>query len=236
MNCDNFKDIIILSIYGKTTPSEKQQLQEHMHECPRCAELYQQTADYHDLIKNETDIPLPNWEKSWRIISQKVKTRKQHRSVFTPSPRLALAGVAVCLVFLLGFFVGKKYYNPKSDQFSFLSIDNENISPIKSYVESLELLLVDFTNRDDRSREKEIKKLEVKLLTEILFQTRLLKLLVSEQGNPSLVQFLEDMELLLVSMSNLRPEDKEAADQLIQFIRENHLKNHLQKLADITTI
>ena len=47
---------------------------------------------------------------------------------------------------------------------------------------------------------------------------------------------LEDLEFILVSISNLRPEDKDAAKQLKQFIRKNRLNNRLSLLTSKKTI
>jgi len=71
----------------------------------------------------------------------------------------------------------------------------------------------------------------------MLVQTRLLKYLVSQRDDPYLLQLLEDLELILVEISNLKPQDQQSAAQLTRLIRENEIKFKIRTfLATKTTI
>jgi len=85
-------------------------------------------------------------------------------------------------------------------------------------------------NRADARKQDQISDLEKKVIEDILLQTKLLKYLVAERNDPYLQQLLEDLELILVGISNLRPQDQDSAAQLARSIRENELKFKVKTL------
>lgn len=76
MNCDECKNLITLSVYGKLSPEEKAHLETHLLECSRCANIYERSTKLSNLISEQNDIPLPDKEKSWQIISAEALGRK----------------------------------------------------------------------------------------------------------------------------------------------------------------
>lgn len=239
MNCDEIKDLIIINIYGKLNASNQERLEKHLGECPNCARLYHQTEIYGGLFNEEEKIPLPFWDKSWQVIAKSVfREKRSFYSSFITSPRLALAGAAVCMIFVIGFFIGRYFLVPKPGQhFSNFPRAQAETSPLQAYAENLELLLINFMNRGDKSIEQDFSKIEQKVIADMLVQTRVLKYLISQQEDQYLNDILEDFEFILVCIANLKPGDRDTANQLAQFIREKALKLKLQQLAkDNSTI
>jgi hypothetical protein len=76
MNCEESKNLMTIGVYAKLTPSEKAQLEEHLRECLRCARIYEKVEKMNQLFNEKQDVPLPNKEKSWQIISAKAVKRK----------------------------------------------------------------------------------------------------------------------------------------------------------------
>jgi hypothetical protein len=76
MNCEESKNLMTISAYGKLTPSEKAQLEAHLRECLRCVRIFEKVGKLSHLFNEKQDIPLPNKEKSWQIISAKALKRK----------------------------------------------------------------------------------------------------------------------------------------------------------------
>lgn len=231
MNCEESKNLMTVSVYGKLTLSEKAKLDEHLRECQKCARIYEKSAQLSQQFDKKEDIPLPNKEKSWQIISTKAFQRKRGWKVFFPYKKLALAASALVVVFILGFIVGKQFFFPGSDKIQPESTALRGYdSPIQRYAENLELILVSFMNRTDAQRQEEISEVEKKVIKDILVQTRLLKYLVSQRDDPYLQQLLEDVELIMIGISNLKPQDQDSADQLTRLIRENEIKFKLKTL------
>jgi hypothetical protein len=231
MNCEECKNLITVSVFGKLTPSEKARLEEHLQACPGCSRIYKRSAQLSSFFEDKEDIPLPNKEKSWQIIrSQTLPKRKKWKDVFSYK-KLALVTSGVLAIFVLGFLAGKLFFfqPPAPDQPGSFASQGYDM-PVERYAEKLELILVSFMNRADARKQDQISDLEKKVIEDILLQTKLLKYLVAERNDPYLQQLLEDLELILVGISNLRPQDQDSAAQLARSIRENELKFKVKTL------
>jgi len=109
MNCEESKNLIAVSVYGKLTPSEKAQLEAHLRECSRCASIFEKSGELSNLFNEKEDIQLPDKEKSWQIISGKVVKRKggwlerlvPKKPVFSFSYAILLLAVG----FAAGYFI-----------------------------------------------------------------------------------------------------------------------------------
>jgi len=238
MNCEECKNLITVSVYGKLTSSERTQLEEHLRECPECNRIYEKSEKLSSLFEDKEEIPLPDKEKSWGIISAKAVQKKVGQTIFFPYKKLVFAASALVIVFLLGFLIGKRVFFPGPGQTSPESIAwQSDESPIQRFTEGLEPILINFMNRTDARKQEEMSDVEKLLIKDILIQTKLLKHLVSQRDDPRLLQLLEDIEFILVGISNLRPQDQESAAQLTRMIRENEIKFKLKAFfASTTTI
>jgi hypothetical protein len=109
MNCEGSKNLITISVYGKLTPSEKDQLKAHLRECSRCADLYDKAGKLSHLFNEKEDIPLPNKEKSWQIISAKALGRKsswlERFAAKKPTFQLSSALLLLVVGFTAGYLV-----------------------------------------------------------------------------------------------------------------------------------
>ncbi|MDH5384722.1 MAG: zf-HC2 domain-containing protein [Candidatus Aminicenantes bacterium] len=231
MNCEECKNLITVSVFGKLTSSEKTLLEEHLRACPGCSRIYEKSVQLSSLSEGKDDIPLPNKEKSWQIIRAKtLPKRGRWKDVFSYK-KLAFVTSAVLAVFILGFLAGKLFFfqPPAPGQPESFARQGYEM-PVERYAENLELILVSFMNRTDAQKQDQISDLEKKVIEDMLLQTKLLKYLVAERGDLYLQQLLEDLELILVGISNLRPQDQDSAVQLARIIRDNELKFKVKTL------
>jgi hypothetical protein len=227
MNCNDFKDFIIVNIYRKLTSSEKEDFDLHRRECPNCAQLYKTTENYHGILEENNEVPLPDWDESWTVISEGAFKKKRFTLSLFPAMRYAVVSAAVLTVFVVGMFTGKHFLYPSDPK-----VVRSHMSPIQNYTESLEPVLINFSNRSDEQRTEEYSEIEVQILTEMLAQTRLLKYLAAQRNDDFQTKLLEDLEFVLVDMTNLRPGDQDSAEQLIRLIKEKELKFRLKRFAE----
>jgi len=70
----------------------------------------------------------------------------------------------------------------------------------------------------------------------MLAETRLLQALAASSRNAELGAFLEEMESILLSLTNLKPGDRDSAGQLDRTIRERRIRSKLRDFssADLT--
>lgn len=238
MKCEECKNLITVSVYGKLTYSERRQLEDHLRECPECTRIYKKSENLSSLFEEKEDILLPDKEKSWDVISAIATQRKGGQTIFFPYKKLAFVASALVIVFLLGFLIGKHVFFHRAGETPPESTALQGYeSPIQRYTEGLEPILINFLNRTDARKQEEMSDIEKQIVKDMLIQTKLLKHIVSLREDPRLLQLLEDIEFILVGISNLKPQDQESADQLTRLIRENEIKFKLKVFfASQTTI
>lgn len=231
MNCEEIKNLITINVFGKLTDSEKARLEDHLQKCPKCAGLHEKSAQFSLPSEDEEDIPLPDKEKSWQVIRAESFQKRKSWKGFFPYQKWAFAASALVVVFILGFLIGKRFLFPPQTARQPESLASQGYDlPIQSYAENLELLLISFMNRADTPKKEQMSDLEKKVIEDMLIQTKLLKHLVSQGDDPHLLPLIEDLEFILVSISNLRPQDQDSAAQLARMIRENDLKFRVKTL------
>lgn len=238
MNCEECKNLITVSVFGKLTSQEKRQLEDHLRECPECTRIFKKSENLSSLLEDKEEIPLPDKEKSWDTISSRAVPRKSKMTILFPYKKWAFTASALVIVFVLGFLIGKQVFFPGAGETPPESATLQGYeSPIQRYTEGLEPILIDFVNRTDARKQQEMSDIEKLVIKDMLIQTKLLKHLVSQRDDPHLLQLLEDIEFILVGISNLSPQDQESAAQLTRLIRENEIKFKLKAfLASQTTI
>jgi len=106
MNCEESKNLITISVYGKLTPSEKALLEAHLRECSRCASIFEKSGKLSNLFNEKEDILLPDKEKSWQIISAKaIKRKGSWLERFVPKKPVFQFSFALLLL-VVGFSAG----------------------------------------------------------------------------------------------------------------------------------
>jgi len=106
MNCEASKNLITISVYGKLTLSERDQLKAHLSKCPRCAHIYDKVGKLSHLFNEKEDIPLPDKEKSWQIISAEAFKSKRNWVERLIPKKLAFQFSSVLLLLVVGFAAG----------------------------------------------------------------------------------------------------------------------------------
>ncbi len=109
MNCEESKNLMTVSVFGKLTPSEKTQLEAHLQECSRCARINEKVGKLSHPLNEKEGIPLPDKEKSWQIISAKVLKRKggwlESFVLKKPVFQFSLAFLLLLAGFAAGYFI-----------------------------------------------------------------------------------------------------------------------------------
>lgn len=221
---------MIKKTYGKMTQEEASELTAHLRECSSCARIHEKIEPLEPLFSDEQKIPLPDWEQSWKYIASRSLAKKKTRFFPASFPRWAYAAAALALVFGLGFLAGRRLLNSPESALPVAAVAGPQ-SPFVSYAENLEPLLVGFLNQGDQPVPEEFLLLEKALLSDMLQQTRLLKRLALNQDQDHLQEMLDDLEFILIGISNLKPQDLAAAERLKAMIREKELKFRLKTLA-----
>jgi hypothetical protein len=111
MNCDEYKNLITISVFGELTQEELSQLKAHLRDCSRCAEIYERSEKLSDLSDQKEDIPIPDKEKSWQIISSKSLKKKRGWIERFGIQKPMLQYAAALLLLVVGFSAGYFYHS-----------------------------------------------------------------------------------------------------------------------------
>jgi hypothetical protein len=255
MNCREAENLIVAGVYGRLTPEERAELENHAGACPACAGLMAKSAPLLGLRARagEDDVPLPDWEKSWsRIAAEALDKRPRRPGVFgRTSPGWpvwairATAAAAVLAVFVLGYFTGRGVLFDRPGETAAAG-SSLPVSPaaesgrimLAEYADNLGPVLVNFLNRGGVRPPEGLRELERHVVRDMIAQTRLLRSLAAADGGTEgrLGELLQDLEFILTSLANMAPDDKESADQLDRMIRETDVSLRLRDLAAFSTI
>jgi anti-sigma factor RsiW len=106
MNCEDSKNLMTVSVYGKLTSSEKDRLEAHLLECARCAGQYEKVKKVTNLFSEKEDVLLPDKEESWRVVSADVFRRRPRWRASYPANRPVFVFSLALSLLVVGFAAG----------------------------------------------------------------------------------------------------------------------------------
>ena len=228
MNCQQAEKMIITAVYGTLNNEEELVLKEHLSQCRECTRRWEQTASLRKQDDRNSGIPLPDPDRSWGVIADRLSKRRRIRP-YRHNWRWAPAAAALMIVFAAGFFFGRRLLIvPPASQVP-LPLSLSEIS-LENYADFLQPVLVNFSNQDSAQNPKSLRRLERRIVSDLLNRTRLLKSFIPENGNPVLRELLQDLEFILTAMDNLEPGDRDTARNLAGLIRNNDVSLRLRQL------
>ena len=223
MKCKKSKEKIILYLYGELSESEKADLENHVKTCPACKEDFEYTKKVFQLIDDsKEDSPAANWDKCWREIGVGVQAEPRTRKSFFLAPRWVYAAAGMLFIFILGAFIGRYlFFAPQQ------STVEEGISEtamklkLNSYIDELKPILIEYANYA-ASEDKDTMIIEKDIVRSLLIQNFLLKDLVA-RSDPSLLPFLEDLDIVLKELSNMQKGDELTPSMIKELIHEREI-------------
>ncbi|MCJ7581323.1 MAG: zf-HC2 domain-containing protein [Candidatus Aminicenantes bacterium] len=237
MKCNKFRENIVLDLYGELDDKQKAELELHITVCTECAEdqLYSK-AVFQALEDLETeDIPEPTWDSSWGKINLAIQDKPAPRSLFGLSPKWAYAAAGVSLVFALGIFTGRFWLPQTQKQKGLISADlsQEYIqSALAQHFENIKPVMVEMANYTAKENGNGTVLVDRETLKNLIIQNILLKSLISGK-DPTAVQILEDVDLVLRELANIDEGDSETKSMIKELIDDREIlvnMNILQKI------
>ena len=224
MKCKKYEEKIILYLYGELGEKERAELENHINECPECSRDFAYTKKvFKALDKSKEKIPEANWEKCWREIDTRAhkKPTLQKSSFFFP--RWAYAAAALLLVFVLGAIIGRFLFFPGQQAPGEQALSPSSIQfTLQEYFEELKPMLVEYANYTSSEKGEETILMDKEMARNLLIQNILLKSIVAKT-DPTLVQLLDDVDIVLKEISNLKKEDRQTPSLIKELIQEREI-------------
>jgi hypothetical protein len=224
MKCKKYEEKIVLYLYGELNDSEKSEVESHVKECPACLEDLEYTKKVFRLVDDNKEVtPEANWEKCWREIGAgtQVEPRKQKR--FLLVPRWVYATAALVLVFALGALIGKYWFFPSQESPLEPGISQGSMNlTLNEYIDEIKPIMIEYANYTEPEEGEETILTDEKVVRNLLIQNLLLKDLIAK-SNPSLIPLLEDLDIILKELSNMRRGDELTPSMIKEFIHEREI-------------
>ena len=224
MKCKKYEEKIVLYLYGELNESDKAELESHVKECPACLEDLEYTKKVFKIVDANKEIaPEANWEKCWREIGAGTQVEPHKQKSFLFAPRWVYATAALLLVFVLGALIGKYwFFSPQESPLEpEVSQGSMNLA-LNEYIDEIKPILIEYANYTSPEKGEETILIDEKIVHSLLIQNLLLKDLIAK-SDPSLIPFLEDLDIILKELSNIQKGDELTPSMIKELIHEREI-------------
>ena len=225
MKCKKYEEKIILYLYGELNEKERADLLSHIKECSGCAQDLEYTKKVFKALDDskEEEAPQANWEKSWKEIRSTTKVQTREKKSFLLTQRWAYATAALLVVFVLGALIGRFWFFPvKESPFRAGAAPTAMNPALIEYMDDLKPILIEYANYTSSEGKEEAMLIDKDILRSLLVQNLLLKDLIAK-SNPSLLPLLDDLDLVLKELSNMKRGDKQTPSMIKELIQEREI-------------
>ncbi len=236
MTCDEAKNLIAIGVFGEPDPADTAALKDHLKRCPSCARAAERSAACRRSFDVPDDLRMPDWDRSWEIIARRSFRDRKIFRIFGLPGTWAIAAAALLAVFVLGVVVGRRVLRPLPEPILAGAVVPREASPLLGYADSLDPILTDFLNRGPAGFPPEMSDLRKTVFRSMLEETRRYKGLAEKLKDAELGNFLDELEVVLVSLSHLDPGDRASADLLDRTIRDHHMRSKLRELSGLNVL
>jgi hypothetical protein len=217
MNCKKFNDLIPSYHDGRLTARERTEFEHHKHACPECAGLLQDTVTIADVLKSTAEpVPLPDWDKSWRVIAATLTPRPDRKWRLALVPRWALVASGFLLFFILGIASARFFFSPSTLE-TVAPSDAPFLYSAQDYFAALQPVMASYANAPASQASSPADQTRVRQLLGDLY---LLKLRAEKSRDASLQHLLGDIELVLLEIAHVDRSDPDQVRQVGAMIQE----------------
>lgn len=234
MKCKKSKEKIVLYLYGELNKKEKAEVENHIKECPECSrDLAYTKKIFKVLDEAKEEIPDADWEKCWEEIGNGTEEKPARQKRFFFLPQWAFAAAAVMIIFIAGIFAGKYWFFPSQKSPLQQTVSSESLKPLlKEYFDSLKPVLVEYANYTPSEKGEETITMDKEVARGLLLENLLLRRIVTK-FDPSLGQFLEDVDIVLMEIANLKKEDRRTPSLIRELIHQREILFRMEMLEKI---
>lgn len=218
MNCKEFKTALVLRLLEPLPPEMLAEMDGHRAVCRKCAARFEKTGRLPVFLPRQGEPAPSEPAPSWAALVDRLEKGRTRRPRFFQS-RIVWAVSGAAAVFLAGIVIGLGV-----SRLDRSAPERDAVAPdsiVRAYVQRLDPLLVNFQIKRKSPAPEDVIEFEKRLTMELRLDTALLKETARLAGQYDLVDTLDEIDILLVSLAYLQSGDREAADQLRRIIREN---------------
>jgi hypothetical protein len=224
MRCKKYKEKIILYLYGELDEKTKAEVESHIRQCEDCAQDFAYTKRvFKALDEAQEGMPEASWEKCWKEIDAGIAEKTGKKKNFFALPSWAYATAAVLAIFVAGMLIGRFWLGlsarPPLQPAALSPLSAASYQPVlQNFIEDLKPVLVEYANYSAK-KEKETIVMDKEVARNLIIQNILLRRIVAEK-NLNTLQFLEDVDIVLKEIANLKSSDQQTPSLIKELIEQ----------------
>lgn len=231
--CDKNKNKLLLYIYGELSEKESENITKHLSDCESCRT---------ELKKMKLDMKMIGSLKVRELQFDKEKVKNNILKRLGQKQRLpfyshfVIKTAAVLSIFIVGIFVGKIIFSPEQGITTLKkpgSTDHNKLL-IKDHFEMAGDAILEFTNNKFEVSLDKTKDVEKKKILSLLQDTRFLKFRFTGTRDEKLLEFLDELEVVLTELSNISPDDREYLSIMKEMLLEKDIVHKLRSYREET--
>lgn len=228
MKCKKYKEQIILYLYAELSKEESEELEKHIEQCPECAQELEYTKKVFGTLDEAEirDLPEARWEKCWGEISSEIKPKSRRQKYVFSLPQWVPAAAAVLVIFTLGIIIGRNWQPAQP-----AAVAEEPFSPtysrvhLQEHFDALKPLLLKYAGYT--AAEEMNLTSDQKIIQGLLIQNfQLMRMLTRD--DPGAVELLEDIELVLREITNMKSGDPLRLDMIKDLIDQREILYNIE--------
>lgn len=245
--CKKYRKVFVEALYNELPAAGRESFQAHLNECQGCASEYAKMVSVLGIMdeRKRPEIKEEYWDSYWTRLEERIDI--EHRGIkdkikldrlwkwaggFHFKIGRVLYPAAAVLLLAIGIFVGKIIYSPSSSPLKETGMidraavsNNLIFSAAARHFENLRPLLVEcsnFTTGESMAGEEAIP-VEEKTIKKLVFQHYLLKKAVAKSDNIFLKQLVDELELILLEISNSNGQKTQAIEAVQEILKEDDI-------------
>jgi hypothetical protein len=240
-SCKKIKALMVNALYNELSETEKNMFQTHLKTCPGCSAEYKKLTTLMGVMDKRQRPKMSEdfWDNYYLQVEEKIEAAKEEkpliktgrrqrignldfrrRWVLYPAAALAVLVVSIGIAQFLSLPEGKKIVDTAVSSFRRLS------PAVAQHFDNLQPLLIDYSNYTPEENETmpgETVIMEKRTVQKLLLENQLLKRVVAKENNISAKQLMDELEIILLEISNTNG-DREATLQAVkQLIKDNDI-------------
>jgi hypothetical protein len=240
-SCKKIKGLMVDALYNDLHETGQNVFLEHLKTCPGCSAEYEKLISLKGVMNKRQRHKMSEdfWDNYYLRLEEKLETmeKKKRPSIKTawwrwwvlyPAGALAILLVAIAFGLFLSLPGGRNIVDTAVSSIRQLS------PAVAQHFENLQPLLIDYSNYSPGESEtapEETVLVEKSTVQKLLLENRMLKQVVAKNNNISAKQLMDELELILLEISNSNGDREVTLRAVQQLIKDDDILFKIKVLA-----
>lgn len=239
------------ALYNECPETEQNIFQEHLKTCPGCSAEYEKLTGLKGVMNKRQRPQMSEdfWDSYYSRLEEKLETKEKEKRPpiktawwrrwtgnFDLGRRWVLYPAGALAIVLVAITIGLFLFLPGGRNIVDTAISSiRQLSPaVAQHFDNLQPLLIDYSNytpEESETAPEETVMVEKSTVQKLLLENRMLKRVVAKNNNISAKELMDELELILVEISNSNGDREVTLRAVQQLIKDNDILFKMKVLA-----